>query len=94
MYVQVSIVIVFIFTSVNMSVRMSDKTLSILIYYAIILMLVVCCRGNSQFQLNVGNGTGNQTFKLGRKMEMLDLCHMHGDGLQCDDKGVLFKLGH
>ena len=57
-------------------------------------MLAVCCRGNSQFQSNVGNGAGNQSFKLGRKMEMLDLCHMHGNGLQCDDKGVLLKLGH
>ena len=64
-----------------MSVRMSSQTFSILIYYAIILMLAVCCRGNSQFQSNVGNGTGNQTFKLGRKMEILDLCHMHGNGL-------------
>ena len=26
-------------------------------------------------------------------MEMLDLCRMHGNGLQCDDKGVLLKLG-
>ena len=68
--------------------------ISILIYYAIILMFVVCRRGNSQFQSNVGNGTENQTFKLGIKMEMLDLCRMHGNGLQCDDKGVLLKLGH
>jgi hypothetical protein len=36
----------------------------------------------------------NQTIKLGRKMEMLDVCRMHGNGLQCDDKGVLLKLGH
>ena len=59
MYVQVTIVIVLIgFTSV-MSARMSGKMLSILMYYAIMLMFVVCCRSNSQFQLNVGNETEN-----------------------------------
>ena len=54
-------------------------------FYTIILILFVA-RSNvsSQFQ-DLSNG---------RKMVMTDVCHMHGNGLQCDDKGVLLKLGH
>ena len=57
----------------------------------VIPILIACSNGDSQFQSKIAwnsNGT------LERKMVMWDVCHMHGNGLQCDDKGVLLKLGH
>ena len=65
-----------------------------LAFYATTLILVVCSRGNSHFQSKMKNIAGNQNGTLGRKMVMWNVCCLHGNGLQCDDKGVLLKLGH
>lgn len=58
--------------------------LAIIFYTTILILFVACSNVSSQFQ-DLSNG---------RKMVMTDVYHMHGNGLQCDDKGVLLKLGH